>query len=135
VYPPEGYSLTAMRDPEWFYPGDQYVDWIGLSVVSRVGHPHDGMPFISMASETYRQLRTKHPEKPIMISELARNRTDSQARWLENTYETIKTWPGIKGVNYWDIVNRKGGVDNTLNDESKETLREIFKNPYFIGAS
>jgi hypothetical protein len=134
VNPSEIYYPGTMRNPEWFYPGDQYVDWIGLSVSSDARHPNASGPLSSLTGRTYTHMRTNHPEKPIMMSELSRTNTESQGEWLKDAYQTIKSWPGMKAVNLWDARNPVAGHDHQLSLEGMEALKEVFEDPYFIVA-
>jgi beta-mannanase len=41
---PTNYRLS--ENPEWYYPGDDYVDWIGWSAYARASIPHQDRSFI-----------------------------------------------------------------------------------------
>jgi len=120
--------------PEGYYPGDKYVDWIGLSAYTRLKEFTPELSFSYLVAETYRDMRTNHPEKPVMQAEFGRTKTKRQPRWIRNAYETIKSLPGMKAAIYWDSVNYSLGDDHTLSGESKKVLREMLEDPYFTGA-
>ena len=131
-------NLTAQKahvaqDPDIYYPGDKYVDWIGLSAFSRQRY-HSGATLGSLMGKTYEQMRANHSQKPIMMSEFAVTNNSSQPRWILDAYKTIKTLPGMKAAIFWDNVTAHEGDDHTLNEKSQETLRQIFKDPYWIMA-
>ena len=121
--------------PERYYPGDQYVDWIGLSAFARTQFPTSDISFSSLVSQTYREMRLKHPNKPIMMAEFGKTRESDQARWLKKAFETIKSWPGMKVAIFWNNLHWELRDDHTLSKESFEVYKEIMKDPYFIGAS
>jgi len=126
--------------PERYYPGDEYVDWIGLSAFNRQMFSNTHQPYIGLVAQTYYDMRRNHPGKPIMHSELGKTKMNDQARWLKNAYNTIRKLPGMKAVIYFDDISAGPGAgtasgdDKTLNDESVRTLIEIFKDPYWIMA-
>jgi hypothetical protein len=130
-YCPEA-SKQHADNPELYYPGDKYVDWIGLNAFSVAGHPKVDYMLDVLMRETYRQLFKKHPQKPLMIPWFARTNDFHQSRWLINAYSSIKTsFPAIKAAMYSDKTSSHSG-DHTLNPKSWQTLREIFKDPYWI---
>jgi len=132
-YCPEA-SQQHADNPELYYPGDKYVDWIGLNAFSVAGHPKVDYMLNVLMRETYRQLFKKHPQKPFMIPWFARTNDFYQSRWLINAYSSIKTsFPAIKAAMYSDKTSSHSG-DHTLNPKSWQTLKEIFKDPYWIMA-
>jgi hypothetical protein len=125
---------NAADDPELYYPGDKYVDWIGLNAYSVATNPKMDYAFDMLIRETYRQLFKKHTQKPFMISSLGRTNEYYQYRWLSNAYRSLKnSFTAIKAVMYHDNV-WWGTGDHTLNSKSWQALKKIFKDPYWIMA-
>jgi hypothetical protein len=89
-YCTEGVQLSA-DDPELYYPGDRYVDWIGLNAYSVAAKPTMDSALNVLIRETYRQLLKKHLTKAFMISSFGRTNENYQYRWLINAYNSIKT--------------------------------------------
>jgi hypothetical protein len=132
-YCPEG-SPQHADDPELYYPGDKYVDWIGINAFSVVGNPKSDYMLNVLMRETYKQLFKKHPQKPFMVPWFARTNDSNQSRWLINAYSGIKnSFPAIKAAMYSDKTSSHSG-DHTLNPKSWQTLKEIFKDAYWIMA-
>ena len=132
-YCTEGVPNVA-DDPELYYPGDKYVDWVGLNAYSVATNPKMDYAFDMLIRETYRRLLKKHAQKPFMISSFGRTNEYYQYRWLNNAYSSIKdSFPAIKAVIYHDNV-WWGTGDHTLNSKSWQTLKEIFKDPYWLMA-
>ena len=126
-YCPEA-SMTA-TDPEPFYPGDKYVDWIGLSAVSKLAVQGMNRTFEDMIPRTYERMRKDHPQKPLMQSEFGRTDNYDQPNWLRNAYKNIKNeFPAMKAAIYYGFPGF--GHDSTLNQKSLQTLGDIFKDPY-----
>jgi len=132
----EPHRRRPIHSPEMYYPGDKYVDWIGLSAFSKKGMDSDGMVFEALVGNTYEAMRKNHPNKPIMQAEFGKSQDGSQPRWLQNAYNSIKTMPGMKAAIYYDNITNVPGTydDKTLSQKSLQTLKEIFKDPYFIMA-
>ena len=132
---PEKYPLNV-TDPEPYYPGDKYVDWIGLNVFANLKNPRIGQDtiFRELMYKTYEQMLRNHPQKPIMVSEFGRTPGYNQPTWLIDAYRSIKNdFPRIKAAIYHDnITNILTGQDHTLDRKSLQTLKEIFKDPYWI---
>jgi hypothetical protein len=116
-------------NPELYYPGDKYVDWISFNAFSVKGNS-----FYSLTYRMYKQMLEKHPQKPIMVEAFAATKDYGQPRWLRHTYGSIKSnLPAIKAAIYWDNTWTLTG-DHRLSSNSLETLKEIFKDPYWLMA-
>ncbi len=93
---------------ELYYPGDDYVDWVGFSAYG-AGSPDDDEcnDFRYMADKVYPRLTTLAPGKPIMVLEFAvaaRNPHCPQARWADKALLDLLggRWPGIKAMTWWN---------------------------------
>jgi hypothetical protein len=132
VYCPEGVPAHWANEPGLYYPGDKYVDWIGLNAYSIAENPKADYRLNVLIRETYKQLFKDHGQKPFMLSSFGRTNEDYQSKWLINAYSSIKnSFPAIKAVICFDNTMRLTG-DHTLNSKSLETLKEVFKDPYWI---
>ena len=129
VYCPAGSNHDY---PNFYYPGDKYVDWIGLSAFARTGFLSGEKSFSYLVESTYRAMRGTHPDKPVIMSEFGKTIGGDQPRWLRNALKTIKSWPGMKAAIFWNNIHERD--DHTLSAKSFEVYREIMKDPYFIGA-
>jgi len=130
VYCPAGSNHDY---PNFYYPGDKYVDWIGLSAFSRESFPTTVISFNLLVEATYRAMRVSHPDKSVMMSEFARTQGLGQDRWLRNAFKTIKSWPGMKAAIFFNNTHISGD-NHHLTAKSFEVYREIMKDTYFIGA-
>jgi len=129
---PEGLPPRMVDDPKLYYPGDKYVDWIGLNAFSVAEKPTLDHMLNVLVRETYRRFFKDRPQKPIMISAFGRTNEIYQARWLIHAYRSIKnSFPAIKAVIYFDNT-WSGTGDHTLNPKSLQILQDIFKDPYWI---
>jgi len=123
-------------DPERYYPGDRYVDWIGLSGFGIDQYPHYQGPFENIVGITFDAMKKNHPNKPIFQSESGKTRSLLQAEWIKNAFDYMKKTPEFKGTSVFDNITYMSTVyhDHTLNDESWNTLKHILTDPYFITA-
>jgi hypothetical protein len=125
--------LAAKGHPlHGYYPGDQYIDWIGLSIYNREKYGDQSLD--DRIREPYNYFRSMYPDKPIMLEELGATNNYKQAIWLQDAYKTIKNLTGIKATICWNVVDYQERDDDTLNEQSFETLKEILKDPYWIMA-
>lgn len=116
-----------------YYPGDDYVDWIGLSGYNQpIEIKYRGYRQLNnIITSAYRYFRKNHPNKPVMLSEFGTERSN-QPKWLVRAFKTIKSYPGIKAAIYWDNINLFYDSDHTLTEDGINQLKEILKDPYFI---
>jgi len=133
VYTPIS-SSTRIGSPERYYPGDKYVDWIGLSSYARRKIPITNKSFKSLVGSTYSSMRKNHPSKPIMMAEYGKTWDKNQARWLDRSFETIKSWPGMKAIMYWNNINYSIKDDHSLNPESRKIFQKHMDQGYFLSA-
>lgn len=120
-----------------YWPGDEYVDWIGLSAYNRrVLQVYYGYRDLSqLISGPYNHFRKKYPNKPIMIEEFGTTLSEDQPHWLRKAFQTIKSKPGLKAAAYFDNLYNLAFIDDhALSEESIEILQEVFKDPYFMRA-
>jgi hypothetical protein len=145
----KSYGATWVDYPSRYYPGDKYVDWIGLSAFAWKNETWSRKPFSSLIGSTYSTMRTEHPDKPIIQSEFGVYRGSSQNRngklvgedgafqsnWLKDAFQTIQSWPGIKAAIYSNQTTFISNIydDHTLDKQSRSVLKEIVNNGYFIG--
>ena len=134
--PTERFKGNQVDLPERYYPGDQYVHWIGFSVYSRILDyaPEFDTSFNNLCEGTIKSAYRDHKNKPLMIEELGKTRAGTQPRWFKNAFETIKSWPEIKAAIVWDVYDIGLRDDANLSDDTLKMLGQIFKDPYFIGA-
>jgi hypothetical protein len=129
-----------VSDPELYYPGDKYIDWIGVNVFANLKNRFilEDTTLRELLSPTYVQMQNNHPEKSMMISEFGRTPGDKQPQWLIDAYTSIKKdFPKIKAAIYYDNITTtlSGGhssQDHTLNEVSLKTLKDIFHDPYWL---
>jgi len=89
-------ALTAL------YPGDEYVDWIGVSGYYGTGGQRSYLSFNDIFGPTLRELIaiSRHP---LVITEVAA--TDAigrQAEWISQMFRSLPEYPGIIGLIWFE---------------------------------
>lgn len=93
---------------KYYYPGDSYIDWIGLSVFGPQLLSHDWDPFEVLVKNFWPQIDEVTKSKPILISEYASIESPTQrnrkAKWIKDALESISSgrFPRVKGATYWN---------------------------------
>jgi len=133
------YSPAARKSLESFYPVDDVVDWIGFTVINRVGLGHAYRSFASLFRYDYAWARRKHPTKPLALFEIGQSNNSNQPKWIRKACGDVKEiFPGIKMVQWWDSPAPVGGrFDNqrfSSNIKSIEAMQKVHEDSYFIGA-
>lgn len=138
------YHVNAISEPneEWnsivhYYPGDDYIDWIGMSVY---GSQKPGWPwafFFPVFRQAYREMEKISKTKPFAIAEFGvveDPRSGSKPEWIRDAFETVLggMFPRIKAISYWhsSFDNADGTISNMRIDSSPEAL-EMYKS--YIG--
>lgn len=128
---------------EEYYPGDAWVDWIGLHLYEKGGYQQDGEEKIKNWYYTWQK------EKPLLLlpaishySSVNATYTEQEgARELMQLYQMLSAYPRIKGVIYQDVnmnadAPSKAQRENYLitdNTMMLESYQSAMKNPWFEG--
>ncbi len=107
------FHADAYDDPEedWnrlenYYPGDEWVDWIGLSIYGAQTCDQTGAEqFTDVLDRIYPRL-TKLTNKTVVISEFGtvkNNKETNQAEWADDALTNIllNRWPRVIGFSWW----------------------------------
>jgi glycosyl hydrolase family 26 len=115
---------------ERYYPGDAYVDWVGVSAY----------PFSGQTPRTlfHRICEVYGDRKPIMATETASidHGGSTKADWIKAFSAYVAATPAIGGVVWFD-TDTQGGTDvNFRPDTTKASLaayRAMARSPHFAG--
>lgn len=124
----ENNSLYEQKqDLKELFPGDQWVDWIGLSVYND-GAQRPWRSFQSLFGESY-QFLTTLSLKPLMIAEMGVSergapRGTSKAAWIEQTLvrDIPFRYPRVRMVNWFCRDKTREGEANYRFDSSPSAL-------------
>ena len=101
-----------------YYPGPDYVDWLGLSVYGKQFRA-DGnwAEFHDLIDWPYKEICAVDPSKPVMLAEFGTGdfpKSGSKAAWITDAFEEIPKYPRIKAAVYWH--ERWQNEDGTYSD-------------------
>ena len=142
-------DMEDIYDSMIYYPGDDYVDWIGISMYfpiykNKIKYKVDINEKLTYFYNMYKD------KKPIMISKLAVSHysKEDHAFYIDEASDIINqiysevaiNYPRIKAINYIDIDNIKIAPQNTgydnfrVSTEPKITkvYKEAIKNFYYL---
>jgi hypothetical protein len=114
---------------EAYYPGDEWIDWLGVSVYgAQTPMDADWPSFRDLMDAVYPRLAALAPNKPIALLEFgvaAHNPHGDQAQWADAALAdlTALRWPRLIGFSWW---NEAWPNDN---DPNHNTNMRIQDNP------
>jgi len=137
----ESYPNESWNSIEAYYPGDDYIDWVGASLYG-AQHPSDPwVDFETLMDPIYNLLTSTFPNKPLMLPEWGvREGSDPQdkADWYTDALTMLQTkYTKIKvAIVYHERWEEDGTwVDLRINSSSAalEAYRTGISSDYFIG--
>ncbi len=146
------FHVNAYSDPEieWntlkgYYPGDEYIDWIGVSAYGAQSPKYfekendDPWSFEDVLNDSWGNISAISSQgKPIAILEwgVIDHPETQKAQWISDAIKSISTggkyFPHIKAISYWhenfDDTNLR--IDSS--PESLSSYKEAISDPVFI---
>ncbi|UQU66901.1 hypothetical protein COUCH_11780 [Couchioplanes caeruleus] len=104
------------NDPALAYPGDEYVDWIGIDGYNWGFGPSwdpagdHWTTFDATFATAYAKARAIAPHRPVMIGEFASTEDGGdKAQWLANMDATLRSgaYPDLKLLTYFDLTKEE----------------------------
>ena len=130
--------------PKYYYPGDDYIDWIGFSLygAQTLSEEWEGLEFSTQLEDYYPSFKTLKTSKPIALLEFGvtdHHSEGSKSVWLEDAFKTILNNPYIKfsAINPWhENWENEDGTMTTLrldsSSEAQATAKKWIANKRFI---
>ena len=120
---------TAWNAMQNYYPGDAYVDWVGVS-----GYNFDGESPQTMFDPIVSRYGGR---KPIMLSETAAidHGGDSKARWIGGLAAYLKKTPQVNAVVWFDTDTHTDRYDFRIDssDSALAAYRAMARDQHFTG--
>jgi len=124
-----------------YYPGSDYVDWIGLSVYGQQYTEDRWSPFPPLLDWPYTEICKLDPNKPIMLAEWGCGefpKFGSKSDWINDAFRSMKTkYPRLKAAVFWH--ERWQNEDDTYSNlrvnstpESLESYRKGVADPFWL---
>ena len=132
VWAPNNTDIDGGPEAMAYYPGDDYVDWIGIDGYNwgTSNDEHAWESFDDVFGPIYDKLSVSN--KPIIIAETASDEIGGdKAQWIENLVSTLKErFPLIKALVWFDIKKeRDWRIDSS--PASYQSFKELARDPYF----
>ncbi len=126
------------NSPEAYYPGDDFIDIIGISAYGALSPNDKEVPsFPYMMDEGYYNAMQISPEKPVIVSEIGtdlKNSYISAENWTYDAFHVLiheNRWPGVIGFIWWNAgwPNDNNQTNNTtMRIEEDIDIRDIIRN-------
>lgn len=98
-------SNLAGSEMARFYPGADYVDWLGLSVYGKQFRDDGNWALYKDLIEwPYTEISALDPKKPVMLAEFGVGdfpKAGSKAQWVTDALSTGGRFPRVKAAIYW----------------------------------
>lgn len=116
-----------------YYPGDDYIDWVGISIYSAqyVGDYWDD--FTETLDEVYEDLAAITRTKPLAILEWGIIEDPyvryKKADWIVDALASLKDnrYPRIKGIGYWHESSWVPDRSNNMRIDSSYAARDAYR--------
>lgn len=125
------------NDYERAYPGDDYVDWIGIDGYNwGTTQTWSGwQSFKDMFRDQVRDVSFKHPAKPVMIAEFgSAEEGGNKAAWVKDIPAALKiSMKQVKAVVLFDIKKECDWRSSSCK-KTEDAYYSILHDPYFISS-
>jgi beta-mannanase len=124
-----------------YYPGSNYVDWMGLSVYGKQFQDSTWSGFDPLMDAPYRQMSLLDPSKPIIVAEWGVGEfpaAGNKAAWIDEAFAAFKTkYTHVKAIVFWHErwQNQDETISNLRVNSSPESLaayRTAVADPFFL---
>ncbi len=130
---PGGQDPTAPNSWRNYYPGDEYVDWVGIDGYNNGNQDGVGQweSFGSIFEAVYNDY---NKTRPIIIAETSSvENGGNKADWLRDASSWIQTRPGIKAVVWFDTNRSSTKLDWRMDSSPAAwtAFTEVVAQPYW----
>ncbi len=116
-----------------YYPGDQYVDWIGLTCLNYGTAAHDKK--WRSFEEVYNPFRKKvlDLQKPVMLAEFgSTNYGGDSGEWLSHAMQVVSNFTEIKSVIFFNSDKDKNWITDWRPAPAAKFINWEIENPGFL---
>jgi hypothetical protein len=120
----------------WYYPGDEYVDWIGISVYGSLA---SNQPIVGFAqklagSGVYTDL-AKLSRRPMGIVEMGvvDNAAHEKGHWIRDAFATIRSrrFPRLRSAVWWETNSPPNDTRIESSPAALSAFRAAIADPFF----
>lgn len=126
---PGGVDRTSWNNWTSYYPGDPYVDWVGID-----GYNWGGSQWDSLGAIFGPVYNSYVGRKPIMIAETGSVETGGNKNaWIADAEGWIKSHGGVRAFVYFDTDQSSSGLDWRIDTSpsSLSAFKALATDPYF----
>ena len=123
---------------EQYYPGDEWIDWIGISSYGGLTPLDDWWPsFREGMDAAYPRATAMAPDKPVIVAEFgatANHPSGDQVAWATEALADITgmRWPAVIGFSWWNERwenDDDPAHDTTMRLQDTPELASVFRGP------
>jgi len=138
----EDYPTEAWNEFENYYPGDDVVDWLGVSAFGPETPLDDYWDdFVDELDAAIPRLTTLAPGKPIIVSEFGitgGNPQGTAVSWADPALTALlaDTWPAVRGFSWWNETwenDSDPAHDTDMRIQTVPGLSDLFQS-HLVGA-
>jgi hypothetical protein len=125
-----------------YYPGDDYVDWIGVSVYGPLNVGETWSPFRDLMDAAYEDLAALSDSKPLALLEFGAVQepgNEKKARWIRAALRSLRNgrYERIVAESYWhESWRNPDGPRSDLRLDSSRTTTRYYRNevarPFYL---
>jgi hypothetical protein len=123
-----------------YYPGANYVDWLGLSVYGKMLRGEEWASFNNVMDNSYQEICQLDSKKPVIVAEwgVGEFPPDNKGEFISQAFTDLQIkYPRVKTAVYWHErwENKDGSYSNLRVNSSPESLdayRKGVSSPYWI---
>jgi hypothetical protein len=131
--PKEGWNSMA-----GYYPGDDYIDWLGVSVYGpqEPSDPYQTFKDSFDSDNGYEELTKVSTTKPIAILEFGIIDHRKKPEWITAALGAIKKdYPQVKAISYWNSQHKNDDGSTSkfrLKGDSLKRYKQAVADPFFL---
>ncbi|GAB4494214.1 MAG: glycosyl hydrolase [Anaerolineales bacterium] len=143
----QSYPNEAWNAFENYYPGDEWIDWLGFSAYgTHTPFSSYHRSFRAEIEDTYPRMTAIAPNKPILVAEMGSAKNNpylDQAEWTREALEILLSgqYKNIIGFTWWNEAWQNDGNpqnDTTMRVQDNPQLQAVFQemignNPFILG--
>ncbi len=124
-----------------YYPGDDYVDWLGMSAYGVQFRADSWIPVEQAFADPYKELCGLNADKPVMMAEWGIGNfpsTGDKARWIADALAFMQSrMPRLRAAIFWNErwENSDGSYSNlrvTSSPQAVQAYRTGIAGPYWL---
>jgi len=132
----EDWPRESWNRLENYYPGDEYIDWLAVSIYGAQQPLQENWPeFAELMEPVYGRLQKLSSAKPVLIAEFGVSACaagGSQALWAQHALEglTAGRWPRVIGFAWWNAAWQNDANprhDTSMRLQDNPALAAVFK--------